>query len=71
MIGPSSVKVGGCPRGVMNCGLEVIEFEFHSRYYVTFPWEKYEIPYPLIYELDSFTAALLQEFDLYAIKLKN
>ena len=30
----------------LDSGIVVSEFEFHSRYYVSYPVEKYDHPYP-------------------------
>ena len=53
----------GRPCGVMakvlNCNIEVSEFELKSRYYVQL-WERYETPYNLSFRLNSINVVLLQ-----------
>ena len=56
----------GCPCGVMvkamDCGIVVSEFELQSRYYGHFrARERYELPYPLSYGLNSTTTVLIGE----------
>ena len=60
---------GGGPRGVMfkaiDCKIVVSEFVLQSRITFTFgsyPWERYEPPYPPSYGLNSTTTVLLGEW---------
>ena len=49
---------------MLDCSLEVSEFELHSYYYIHFqdyyPWEMYELSYPSNYGLNSASTVLLQ-----------
>ena len=75
---------GGCPRGVMDCGIVVREFVLQSPYYVHFRANTLakgkNPPYPPSYGLNNTTTVLLGEWLLalnnlkigwYAIKQRN
>ena len=65
----------GCPRGVMvkamDCRIVVSEFALLRSLSGKYPWERYELPYPPSYGLNSTTTVLLGEWLWHWITYKG